>query len=132
MQVQFEPVELTVAGILVCHAPPPPSNRRTANRNISAGRRAKSGMRSNRPARSIGVGSPPRSEEHTSELQSRQYLVCRLLLEKKNLVFINNTPSAFFLLTQKNTAPHFSDHIICDCRIKTVLIILIIIFFCPF
>src|SRR3712207_7780924 len=27
----------------------------------------------------------PRSEEHTSELQSRQYLVCRLLLEKKNL-----------------------------------------------
>src|SRR3712207_8300059 len=27
----------------------------------------------------------PRSEEHTSELQSRQYLVCRLLLEKKNI-----------------------------------------------
>src|SRR3712207_6900779 len=27
---------------------------------------------------------PVRSEEHTSELQSRQYLVCRLLLEKKN------------------------------------------------
>src|SRR3712207_7962750 len=26
----------------------------------------------------------PRSEEHTSELQSRQYLVCRLLLDKKN------------------------------------------------
>src|SRR3712207_8836931 len=29
-------------------------------------------------------GMPGRSEEHTSELQSRQYLVCRLLLEKKN------------------------------------------------
>src|SRR3712207_8597230 len=28
----------------------------------------------------------PRSEEHTSELQSRQYLVCRLLLEKKKNV----------------------------------------------
>src|SRR3712207_8891646 len=28
--------------------------------------------------------SSHRSEEHTSELQSRQYLVCRLLLEKKN------------------------------------------------
>src|SRR3712207_8606295 len=28
----------------------------------------------------------PRSEEHTSELQSRQYLVCRLLLEKKKIV----------------------------------------------
>src|SRR3712207_7480412 len=30
------------------------------------------------------VGPLLRSEEHTSELQSRQYLVCRLLLEKKN------------------------------------------------
>src|SRR3712207_7415461 len=29
------------------------------------------------------VGNVIRSEEHTSELQSRQYLVCRLLLEKK-------------------------------------------------
>src|SRR5947209_11938892 len=28
-----------------------------------------------------------RSEEHTSELQSRQYLVCRLLLEKKNMKY---------------------------------------------
>src|SRR3712207_8836229 len=28
---------------------------------------------------------PARSEEHTSELQSRQYLVCRLLLEKKKI-----------------------------------------------
>src|SRR3712207_7061124 len=33
-----------------------------------------------------------RSEEHTSELQSRQYLVCRLLLEKKiNCVYAQNT-----------------------------------------
>src|SRR3712207_8931012 len=32
-----------------------------------------------------------RSEEHTSELQSRQYLVCRLLLEKKKIIQINNT-----------------------------------------
>src|SRR3712207_7624509 len=33
---------------------------------------------------------PARSEEHTSELQSRQYLVCRLLLEKKttHILFI--------------------------------------------
>src|SRR5947209_15744946 len=29
-----------------------------------------------------------RSEEHTSELQSRQYLVCRLLLEKKNKIIL--------------------------------------------
>src|SRR3712207_1156583 len=32
----------------------------------------------------VSAFSPVRSEEHTSELQSRQYLVCRLLLEKKN------------------------------------------------
>src|SRR3712207_7793905 len=32
-----------------------------------------------------------RSEEHTSELQSRQYLVCRLLLEKKKQTFIQST-----------------------------------------
>src|SRR3712207_8501630 len=33
--------------------------------------------------RSLPVEDVDRSEEHTSELQSRQYLVCRLLLEKK-------------------------------------------------
>src|SRR3712207_7873663 len=33
----------------------------------------------------IGLLIVARSEEHTSELQSRQYLVCRLLLEKKNI-----------------------------------------------
>src|SRR3712207_7869442 len=33
-----------------------------------------------------------RSEEHTSELQSRQYLVCRLLLEKKNTTTLPRTP----------------------------------------
>src|SRR3712207_7416706 len=32
---------------------------------------------------SLGAREEARSEEHTSELQSRQYLVCRLLLEKK-------------------------------------------------
>src|SRR5437879_10912352 len=31
----------------------------------------------------VAVASPSRSEEHTSELQSPMYLVCRLLLEKK-------------------------------------------------
>src|SRR3712207_8592896 len=33
--------------------------------------------------RAAAEGGAVRSEEHTSELQSRQYLVCRLLLEKK-------------------------------------------------
>src|SRR3712207_7266241 len=40
-----------------------------------------------------GRGRSPRSEEHTSELQSRQYLVCRLLLEKKKK---NYLPSRFY------------------------------------
>src|SRR3712207_8475331 len=35
------------------------------------------------PEGAIPKDGPSRSEEHTSELQSRQYLVCRLLLEKK-------------------------------------------------
>src|SRR3712207_8406765 len=34
---------------------------------------------------------PLRSEEHTSELQSRQYLVCRLLLEKKKKTHLTTT-----------------------------------------
>src|SRR3712207_8142478 len=54
-----------------------------------AGERGRAGFRT--PAASHtplaagenGRGDPRRSEEHTSELQSRQYLVCRLLLEKK-------------------------------------------------
>src|SRR2546429_6136438 len=36
----------------------------------------------------------PRSEEHTSELQSRLHLVCRLLLEKKTLVLALGPPAA--------------------------------------
>src|SRR5205823_10160352 len=43
-----------------------------------------------RPARSAaGVQPVYRSEEHTSELQSLAYLVCRLLLEKKNTHSLN-------------------------------------------
>src|SRR3712207_8526772 len=41
------------------------------------------------PGEGDGVLHQGRSEEHTSELQSRQYLVCRLLLEKKkNILYI--------------------------------------------
>src|SRR3712207_8355442 len=35
----------------------------------------------------VAAGCDGRSEEHTSELQSRQYLVCRLLLEKKKTLY---------------------------------------------
>src|SRR3712207_8260892 len=52
--------------------------------SISAVRCSRPGVAT--PARPYPATSAtvhPRSEEHTSELQSRQYLVCRLLLEKK-------------------------------------------------
>src|SRR3712207_8746519 len=39
--------------------------------------------------------SRDRSEEHTSELQSRQYLVCRLLLEKKKIIYIKNKKTEY-------------------------------------
>src|SRR3712207_8304865 len=59
-----------------------PSRRVDEPEHVHAGRR-------DRPARWGGHAQPVaaavRSEEHTSELQSRQYLVCRLLLEKKNI-----------------------------------------------
>src|SRR3712207_7370054 len=42
------------------------------------------------PARRIDLLPACRSEEHTSELQSRQYLVCRLLLEKKKIKAIES------------------------------------------
>src|SRR3712207_6952087 len=41
-----------------------------------------------------------RSEEHTSELQSRQYLVCRLLLEKKKTTVTPFYPSPVYLYTR--------------------------------
>src|SRR3712207_7184995 len=44
--------------------------------------------------RGLGPGrAARRSEEHTSELQSRQYLVCRLLLEKKNARIPSASPT---------------------------------------
>src|SRR3712207_7243160 len=53
-------------------------------------RKRPSGSAGPRIERPSGVRSkiPERSEEHTSELQSRQYLVCRLLLEKKKYYLI--------------------------------------------
>src|SRR3712207_8214207 len=55
-------------------------------RKVRAGRVARDqGVGLRGAARGVEPDAPQlRSEEHTSELQSRQYLVCRLLLEKKN------------------------------------------------
>src|SRR5258707_1451286 len=47
-----------------------------------------------------------RSEEHTSELQSRQYLVCRLLLEKKKANSSARAKYASRLPTRITTTPH--------------------------
>src|SRR3712207_8850244 len=71
-------------------------------RPAGAGRPAPGSRRRRPPASPIPAGAapgcaatgaraaPPRSEEHTSELQSRQYLVCRLLLEKKKIIYNNH------------------------------------------
>src|SRR3712207_8642998 len=57
------------------------SGRVRMGRAFKAGLGATVGLLAGAVAKAaLGVG---RSEEHTSELQSRQYLVCRLLLEKK-------------------------------------------------
>src|SRR3712207_7263255 len=56
----------------------PPVSRWTWRRRARVARRAR--------CRTRRSGRGARSEEHTSELQSRQYLVCRLLLEKKKKI----------------------------------------------
>src|SRR5687768_18289413 len=81
------------------------SRRSTASRSRSS-RRGADRRGENRTARFLHYCTAPtrlafelslagtgRSEEHTSELQSRLHLVCRLLLEKKKNIFISTTPS---------------------------------------
>src|SRR3712207_7375297 len=74
-----------------------PSSATTSSRNST--RRA---IGSSRVIRRSGrARARGRSEEHTSELQSRQYLVCRLLLEKKKTLSLSlheNAPTAFCLV----------------------------------
>src|SRR5947209_10206044 len=50
---------------------------------LAGDRRRLGGVIGEQQAQPLGRLADDRSEEHTSELQSRQYLVCRLLLEKK-------------------------------------------------
>src|SRR3712207_8468797 len=56
-----------------------------AGDDIGAGLVARAAQIRDRRHHVNGVRVAARSEEHTSELQSRQYLVCRLLLEKKKI-----------------------------------------------
>src|SRR3712207_8000447 len=67
-------------------------------RTLRAGRRADTLSRKRRKFHENGTHTHRRclrSEEHTSELQSRQYLVCRLLLEKTKLPLLLLTPLPF-------------------------------------
>src|SRR3712207_7880465 len=60
------------------------------------------------PLRSGPLRGGERSEEHTSELQSRQYLVCRLLLEKKKqtiLLFLSLCIYALYLPSSPKSVP---------------------------
>src|SRR2546422_7747819 len=50
-------------------------------------------LKSKEPNTRLGTGS--RSEEHTSELQSRLHLVCRLLLEKKKKTYKHNEETKY-------------------------------------
>src|SRR3712207_8667416 len=61
----------------------PPERLAQERHAVDAERRPRRRVLHRAADREHGVLRRPRSEEHTSELQSRQYLVCRLLLEKK-------------------------------------------------
>src|SRR3712207_8181928 len=61
----------------------PPRAARSDARSATARCGSRRTRRSGSTRSTARAASPARSEEHTSELQSRQYLVCRLLLEKK-------------------------------------------------
>src|SRR2546422_943567 len=66
------------------HASNTAPNTSTGDENVSPVRaRRTSAIACGKSANSVNAECPRRSEEHTSELQSRLHLVCRLLLEKK-------------------------------------------------
>src|SRR3712207_8522173 len=69
-------IAVEVSEFLTAKVPPKPQHCSAPGSSTSV---------SPRTARSSCSGRSPRSEEHTSELQSRQYLVCRLLLEKTHI-----------------------------------------------
>src|SRR5258708_9608727 len=61
---------------------------------------ARTALRQVRPRELVGLG---RSEEHTSELQSPDHLVCRLLLEKKKVILPKN---CYHLAASHQRTPH--------------------------
>src|SRR5437879_8407279 len=95
----MRPTSISTISPFLCFHPPAPTDIYTLSLHdalpISTGRRTSAGSsspafpsgawapRRTSPPRYPGAGGECRSEEHTSELQSPMYLVCRLLLEKK-------------------------------------------------
>src|SRR3712207_4545274 len=67
--------------------PPPSARRRSAPRGRGRPGRRRGRRSAARPLRGALLDERRRSEEHTSELQSRQYLVCRLLLVKNECIW---------------------------------------------
>src|SRR5207302_4658026 len=65
--------------------------RRRAAREVALLHHGRAKAAQRRIARDPRAGDPARSEEHTSELQSRENLVCRLLLEKKKAIITATT-----------------------------------------
>src|SRR5438445_8225469 len=68
------------------------------------------GSSGSRRCRVAARGSKGRSEEHTSELQSRQYLVCRLLLEKKKKKKNKKNKTQNTNDNKTNTTKHIQHH----------------------
>src|SRR5439155_15029387 len=76
------------AGIAASERQGAADRREHAHARAGPGANPRAGARPGRAAACAAARPAHRSEEHTSELQSRGHLVCRLLLEKKN-----NTPT---------------------------------------
>src|SRR2546428_2720091 len=71
--------------------------------------RCRSGIHTKSSAAPICLRRWSRSEEHTSELQSRSDLVCRLLLEKKKITFQNT--HSIVIISQRSTTNTISEHL---------------------
>src|SRR5947208_9415221 len=90
----FNDTATTEIYTLSLHDALPISRARCARRGRTSccGRRARAGGRTS-AAKRMRRGPASRSEEHTSELQSPDHLVCRLLLEKKKKLTIRKLSS---------------------------------------
>src|SRR5690625_6934194 len=75
--------QITASGSSATAAEKSSSTASNTVRSEATGQTAPEGSTGTSAASRLSTPSCPRSEEHTSELQSRGHLVCRLLLEKK-------------------------------------------------